>query len=1107
MSKLPQSFIASLNDVAKANFFEARQRYLLHLGESLIMHICSFVLAEYKETGTHFMNLEKEIINNKKSLSVGTYVGWIRNTSQYLSEINKPSLLDGLIRNEEKNDVLANYIACFDILKKVVESDEKENLYERCIQLKKGTTLKKCNLNQFLNKFVELRNKIAHPIYYVKGKTITWPFTDDSYRFILEPLELAIQGVLDQLNPIWEYERYIVLENDNNSLKLDLEDGNETKIINSGIQLPEGVFVLLNAKQHLLPSDWKILLQPDPMVVEKIKAEHDELRKMSSLSELKEQILVALDDGQISVEEFRFLESVSRNKLGLNSEQLKELIIKTAYEIDIENPFPEVNLRFIEDIDNAIRNRSVNELVLKLIGEQYGVLPSDFDKVFDSRAYALGVDPAEARKSNSVTFKKEELQIFNSLIMARTWLMSMLKLNNGGGESNYTILGDVNTPESIEYWHKTAFSSLERFVQSKLKVLQESGGLEWEATQNKWQIGKMTGYAWCSIKPKDAITGGALALHYSLYGDGSFAVGFMTDKKDLKRIKHLGLLVAVSGKSFLTFFTEYKEELKKYKNLMLFHGESKLTWGYAPIMDIVEKYPWVFLLDYKLENYIQFKYKMLQTISNPELTIESFDVAFNLFNVLIPKIIQDYETVIFDMIDPLLEPEETIRKCLQSIEEQTANNYLISSKINKLFTGSPEEGKISYIIQNTVENLLISISYDFVADYFTNEIYFNLKISSGGRIGKVHSAIDDVLVNFYFDADGFERYYRPGYIIFRNKVDVNVMEESIVSSAADFTKSFALFAAKNNLDILGLIPTVPVFNEYNESLNSVLDTILNSQKDTFNNPIKPERSLLKGLYYLDCVFTSNKKYGFHWIGWGVNATNPDNLTLGIFVFLSSLSKGLNLSNDLMEFAKENSDWSLKENGTKPEISEAKWGHLELDDESYSSSSEWNRNHAAKFAKLNSEPKVANWSSKKCDTNQWLQIDLGETKTIWGVASQGLYNKDRWVISYNLSISNDGKNWTIIENEISGNFDKETVVEFILASPVIARYVRFIPTSWNEWISMRADVLYSDAPDISISLTKWQDLNNETLSIFPKWLELEIEKIKNKTAYAFSFKTS
>ena len=128
MSRLPQSFIKSLDDIAKAKFYEARQRYLLHLGESLIMHVCSFVLAEYKESGTHLMTLEKEIINSKKSLSVGTYVGWVRNTSQHLAEIQKPSLLDDLIRKEENNEVLSNFIACIDILKKVVESGDKDNL-------------------------------------------------------------------------------------------------------------------------------------------------------------------------------------------------------------------------------------------------------------------------------------------------------------------------------------------------------------------------------------------------------------------------------------------------------------------------------------------------------------------------------------------------------------------------------------------------------------------------------------------------------------------------------------------------------------------------------------------------------------------------------------------------------------------------------------------------------------------------------------------------------------------------------------------------------------------------------------------------------------------
>jgi len=1103
MSRLPQSFIKSLDDIAKAKFYEARQRYLLHLGESLIMHVCSFVLAEYKETGTHLMSLEKEIINTKKSLSVGTYVGWVRNTSQHLADSQTPSLLDDLIRKEQQNEALANFIACMDILKKVVESDDKDQLYERCVQLRKGVTLKKCNLNQFFSKFVELRNKIAHPIYEVKGKTINWPFTDDCYRFILEPLELAIQEVLDQLNPLWEYDQYIVSENDNDALVLNVEDGDVTKRLAVKMELPEGVRVFLNAKEHLLPADWKVLLQPDPKAVERIKEEQEELRKMSSLSEFKEHIVVALEDKQISMEEFRFLESVSRTKLGLNSAQVKEIILQTAAELNIENPFPEIDARFIDAIDTAIRNKTFNELVLKLMGEQYGVHPNAFDKLVDSRAYALGVDPVDARKSETVSFSKEELTAFHSLTIARSWIMSMDRLNTGGGTSNYKIVGDSSNVNSKEYWHKFAFTSLEQFVKLRLKLLQTDGGLEWGTKQNQWQIGNMASYAWCSIFPKNAVTKAALSLHLSLYGSGSMAVGFLPDWKDQKSIEHFGVLLAITRRNMFQFLLKYAKEFKKYKNLVLWNSNGNDSYG--TISEVMEKYPWTFHFDYEFEQ-IQFIFDVQQTLIQPEIIVESFDITFNLFNVLIPEIIQDYENSLTDLVDPLERNEEEIRTCLHQIEDDLVPYFKPSGKVTKEMSGNPQGGKICYKIVSTVDGFIVRLSFDFIADYSTDEVYFHMTLSSGGRINDYHTSIDDVLQGFHFSNADFERNYRPGHIVYRKKVSSEEIQEQLSRIALSFVDEFALWTSKNYLDYLGLMPVIDSMVDVKSSVDHVMDALLNSGlQQSFGNSIKVERDIVKGLYYLDYVAASNKKQGYHWIGWGLNLTDPSNLAIGLTMTLTSVKKGPQLANELQTFIRENEGWVAQENGNKPDLSEAQWGREVLGDEAYSASSEFNKNHAAKLARINSEPKFANWSSKKSDEHQWIQIDLGEVKTVWGVCTQGRFNQDQWVKSYTLFVSSDGKSWETIGVDIAANTDRDSLSENNFTNPVLARYVRFQPTAWHQWVSMRVDVLFGDAPDYAISASKWLSLNDQMLLDFPKWLETEIQAVKGQIGAAFSFK--
>ena len=107
--------------------------------------------------------------------------------------------------------------------------------------------------------------------------------------------------------------------------------------------------------------------------------------------------------------------------------------------------------------------------------------------------------------------------------------MGIAKLNVG---SNFKIDGDSNDSKTKEYWHKFAFNSLQKYIEHKLKSLQQEGGLQWTTKQNQWQIGNMTSYAWCSIFPLNAPTKAALALHVSAYSDGSIATGFLPDWKD-----------------------------------------------------------------------------------------------------------------------------------------------------------------------------------------------------------------------------------------------------------------------------------------------------------------------------------------------------------------------------------------------------------------------------------------------------------------------------------------------------------------------------------------------------------------------------------------------
>ncbi|XP_019626183.1 PREDICTED: uncharacterized protein LOC109471335 [Branchiostoma belcheri] len=119
------------------------------------------------------------------------------------------------------------------------------------------------------------------------------------------------------------------------------------------------------------------------------------------------------------------------------------------------------------------------------------------------------------------------------------------------------------------------------------------------------------------------------------------------------------------------------------------------------------------------------------------------------------------------------------------------------------------------------------------------------------------------------------------------------------------------------------------------------------------------------------------------------------------------------------------------------------------------------------ARLNGVAGNGGWAVQTNVIGEWLQVDLGEMKLITGTITQGrAFGRDleQWVKSYKIQHSADGAAWTTyagsdgVDKVFTGNTDTNTPVTNLLDNPVDARYVRFYPQSWNEWITMRVEIL-------------------------------------------------
>ncbi|XP_078354170.1 uncharacterized protein LOC144638790 isoform X2 [Oculina patagonica] len=138
------------------------------------------------------------------------------------------------------------------------------------------------------------------------------------------------------------------------------------------------------------------------------------------------------------------------------------------------------------------------------------------------------------------------------------------------------------------------------------------------------------------------------------------------------------------------------------------------------------------------------------------------------------------------------------------------------------------------------------------------------------------------------------------------------------------------------------------------------------------------------------------------------------------------------------------------------------------DAKITASTEWSENHAAKQGRLNFQQtgsKAGAWVAGTNDVNQWLQVDLGSQHfRVMGVATQGRNVWSQWVTRYKLQYSNDEVSFRCYieqgqttDKEFAGNEDRDTVVSHELNPPIRARYIRFVPVTWYNHISMRVEL--------------------------------------------------
>ncbi|XP_060784747.1 coagulation factor V [Neoarius graeffei] len=123
-----------------------------------------------------------------------------------------------------------------------------------------------------------------------------------------------------------------------------------------------------------------------------------------------------------------------------------------------------------------------------------------------------------------------------------------------------------------------------------------------------------------------------------------------------------------------------------------------------------------------------------------------------------------------------------------------------------------------------------------------------------------------------------------------------------------------------------------------------------------------------------------------------------------------------------------------------------------------------------FARLDKQGSLNAWQAMSYDTKPWLQIALKDVKKITGIVTQGAksLNTEMFVTTYVLEYSDDGKKWIkYSDNEdyemkiFMGNSDNNGHVKNYIYPPIFSKYIRILPTKWQNSATMRIELLGCD----------------------------------------------
>lgn len=107
-----------------------------------------------------------------------------------------------------------------------------------------------------------------------------------------------------------------------------------------------------------------------------------------------------------------------------------------------------------------------------------------------------------------------------------------------------------------------------------------------------------------------------------------------------------------------------------------------------------------------------------------------------------------------------------------------------------------------------------------------------------------------------------------------------------------------------------------------------------------------------------------------------------------------------------------------------------------------------------------------WCAYTNTGSEWYTMDTGALHWVAGVVVLGRSDANHWVTALNLSTSNDGVNFSPVQNGqvFAASSDRNTHSRVLIDRAIAARWVRIHPIEWNDHIALRAGVVLCEAEE-------------------------------------------